>query len=515
MSVIRTEPRFSVLTFIEFGKHYDHNAAYNSGKVTHVLNTPQNTIPPFQIIKLDNWNWSLVEIVNLSTGTATDIKSEMELTGLAGTEYDGSGDYGTYKLWEYPGSIELPVLGLTEGVHYIRMQDSNGNWVVSELFTFIDGLESRRDYVKIEWWSLTDMILNWEMSGTEKKSTAHIKYDAPFKWWLYVKSHLAMHGWKYEEDTETRNGIESSKKITRFKEFSFKFSAPEYLVDVLSLVPLNEKKTVIYDGLTHSDIWRFIPDATVAGAGNLYGVEVIFQTNKTTNTVNGSGYADTAYEIGDHECLSDATAGVLLDDSTTEYTNAEFLSDLGQTFNVQPGDYVLTQTAGGFIVVRQYTGSGYNNITETDYSNWSAILDARTTGVNATRGDYYFFALSGLLKDAPVRSGEVSGTPWHVDGSTFGNSVLQVIIKDAAGNEWVGATVPSSTFNASGVDFLITENGRIGTAYKLRAATWQCPVIADSDWFELSGVDYDEIESTLEVYEGTESIPNPLDDEDG
>jgi len=513
MAVIRTEPRFSVLTFIEAGKHYDHNASYNSGKVTHVLNTPQDTIPPFQLIKLDNWNWSLIEIVNLSTGTATSIKSELELTGLVGTEYDGTGDYGVYKLWEYPGSVSLPVSGLTEGVHYIRMQDNNGSWVVSELFTFIDGLEERRDYVKIEWWSLTDMILNWEMSGSDKKSTAHIRYNAPFNWWLYVKSHLVMHGWKYEEESETRNGIESLKKITRFKEFSFKFSAPEYMVDVLSLIPLNEKKNVTYDGITHSDIWRFIPDANAVGAGNLYGVHVVFQTNKTTNTINGAGYSETTYEVASGGCLSDNTAGVLLNDSTSEYTTATFLSDIGQIINIQPGDYVLTETAGGFIVVRQYTGTGYNNITETDFSNWSAIFDARATGVNATRGDYYYFALTGLLRDAPVRTSETSGTPWHVDGSTFGNSILQVVIKDASGNEWVAATVSSSEFNTSGVDFLLIENGRLGTAYKLRAATWQCPIIADSIWYELSGVDYDAIGSTLEVYAGDDPIPSP--DEDG
>jgi hypothetical protein len=321
---------------------------------------------------------------------------------------------------------------------------------------------------------------------------------------------LVFHGWKYEEENEVRNGIEHIKKITSFKEYSFKFSAPEYLVDALAKVPLHDKKQVTYLGRVYDRIWRFMPDASPVGT--LYGVEVVFQANQTTNTVSGVAYTDTEYETASGECLTDAIRAVWMDSGTSEYTNAEYLSPTGQTLNIEVGDYVVAVILGTNRV-RQWNGVNYNTISPPDYANYFCQHDARLTGVNATAGDFYFFSKSNLLFDSPQRDSETPGTPWHVDGFTFGNSILQVILKDGAGDEWVGATVTADTYNTSGVDFLIIDNGRIATAYKLRAATWACPTLAESEWFPLEGVDYDEIADTLVVYPD-EGIPEP-DDPDG
>jgi len=508
MSILRLEPRFNLLQIVEDVKQFDHRLPYNHAQGTSILNTPLGVIPPFQLIKLNGWTWTKIELVNFETGAVTNVKTAMELTGLEIVEYDGTGAYGDYDVWVYPGSVQLPVSGINEGVHYLRLQDQDGNWVFIGLFTFMDGLEDRRDYVKLEWWNLKDLHLDFEEIGGVKKTASHIRYVAPFKWWVYLKSDLAIHGWKFEQQSEVRDGVESIRTITRFKEFSFRFICPEYLVDSLTLIPLHDKKTVTYNGITYEKIWRLLPDAKAVGAGNLYAVEILFHLNQTTNTQHGTGYLSSAYTPAEGACLPSATeCAAIITNGSAEYTGGYWTDEFGANHSFNNGDYVIVEISG-LLVLRQWNGSTYISPGPANYSSWRTVHDSQTGQL--ARGDFYFFAYSNILYDTPQVTTSTPGTPYTVAGNTFENTLIQIVLKDENGNEWIAVTDTAANFNGAGVQFTIGS----ATAFKVRTATPACPALTETDWIVNEGVDFDLVEDTLVVYpEGVEGVPDPAEDE--
>lgn len=514
MPVLVREPRYSVLEFFESSSQFNHRKPYANG-ITKPLATPLGVIPPFQFVKLDGVNFSTAELVHYQTGAAYPVLTSMYMTGLEKTAYTGTGYYGTYWVWQYPGIIPLPYPGLPEGAYYLRLQDQNGVYILSDFFTFHDGLEFRKDYVRLEWWALNPMVLDKELVDGALKSTVHIQFNAPFKWYAYIRAHLIGGSWSYDELAEVRDGHDFELKITRFKDWRFEFPATEPFMDAISLVPLHDRIQVTYNGITLEKIARFRPEAEQIGNG-IFGVTCTFRTQMTTNTVTAPGLTSTAYEVDPGSCLSPVQfCQAIIEAGTAEYAGGYATDEFGSNRNFSNGDYIIVETAG-VLVVRQAVGGNsgvYNNVTEADYSNWWANLDGRPTGAGLG-GEFYFFAYAGQLHDAPYLLAEsISGTTWTVTGRTFGNSIVQVVLKDGDGNEWIGAVVDWITFPSPGVQFEVVENGKLATAYKFRASTWRCPNIAESEWYLLSGVEYDEIEATLEVYPEGNEPPAADDDE--
>lgn len=502
MPVLLREPRYSVLEIFEGAINFQHRKPYTSS-YDKPLKAPLGIIPPFQFVKLTSAGISSIDLINYETQTAIEIKPEMLATGLEVTEYNGTGGYGDYDVWSYLGTIPLPIADLPEGVHYLRFRDFDDNYFFSGMFHFHDGIELRRDFVKIEWWSLTDLILDKVLVAGALKSTGHIRFVAPFKWYAYIDTHLIGSDWKYDETVVKRDGIPFVLTKTKYKEWEFLFPATEPFSDALSFVPLHDRIQVTYNGNTLDNINDFLPSFEKVGNG-FYKALCTFKTNMTTNTVNAPGLTTTAYEVAPGGCLSDAQfCRAIVEDGTPEYDGGFVTDEFGSNRNFIDGDFLIVE-AFGELLVRQAIGTNtgdYNSVTETDYSNWWANLDGRPDGLG-TAGEFYFFAYTNRLYAAPFREDEtIDVDVWTVTGHSFGNSLVQVILKDGSGNEWVGNTILSADFPTDGVSFGVTDNGRLATAYKFRAMTARCPFIADSEWYALEGVEYDAIEDDLIVYE--------------
>lgn len=517
MSILLKEPRYNVLELIEQTSHFDHLQPYNVPGYTKPLPLPLGQLPPLNFIKTTPTGWAVMELVEYATGTATDIKALLALTGFEVTEYDGTGGYGDYDLYSYPGTVPLP-LTLNEGLHYLRFQDYDGRWVSSQLFAFVDGLEQRRDYIRLEWWNKEDLILEcaYDADG-QQVSAAHIRYAFPFKFWCYLKADLEDNDWQYEKEVEKRDGLDFVKSITRYKEFRFQKMLTAGLADALSTIPLHDKVEMIFNGITYDKIWQFEPTFKPVGSGHLKSVNAIIRTNQTTNRQVAAAYGNLVYAPGTlGGCVSNVTnTRVILTDGSAEYNAGIFQDVNGTDSQLQFGDYVIVDVVGDLVVRRaQATLGNYENVTEIDYSNWHASVDARPAG-NALTVDNYYFAFNGFLHEKPYKFSETqAGIQYTVQGHSFGGSIVQVILKDAADVEWVGATVDQPTLANPGAVFDAVENGRTATAYKLRALTWQCGTIADSEWYaiDLEGVDFDDIEGDLIVYEdgaGSPQAPNP------
>lgn len=476
---------------------------------TRVLHQPLGVIPPFQMIKTNGYGWATIELVNYYDNTATDVKTVMELTGLEITEFDGTGGYGDYDIWSYPGTIQLPVSGIKEGVHYLRLQDTDGNYVLSELFTFVDGLEERRDFVKLTWWNNSDFVIDREYIGETSVTYSHIRYVAPFKWYVYLPSHVAKHGWQYEVDEQEREGVQYKKSITKFKEFSFRFGCTEALVDAISFIPQHDQRMIEYDGHMWDKVYDFMPKPEAGG--DLYGVQVLFRTNRTTTKLHNVGLTSTAYEVAAGDCLTVQFAcKSILANGSAEYSGHYYTNEFGENIDLVSGDFVIVEISG-FLRLKVFTGMGYSTPSFSDYDNLFVEFDNRTVG-EPQRVDAYYFMYGAEPIPAPVKLTETYSIPnYTVTGRSYGNSLVQAVVRDSDGNEWVAGTVTDAVFKTTGIVFSLIDSGRIGTAYKLRAASWICPNISESDFEVFEGVDYDIIEDTLIVY-GDSETPTPDDE---
>lgn len=485
----------SPLAWLNHIQWYNHRRSYVYGNILPLV-VPLNRIPPFQISRDSTdtgaGNWRLI---NYSTGVETNIVSELLATGL-----DGFTDGGK-TMTTYPGSVNLPGIDLTEDLYYLRFEDDMGNFIFSEIFAWQDNLDNNRKYVKVEWWHGEDFDYP---GGT-------IRYDFPFKMWAYLYTDIGKPERVQKEEVEERDGRKLPLKQISWKVFKFEFRAPEYLIDAMDLIWQHDACQVTHMSRVY-EVEEFVMTTEWLEYGDFGRVTVEFRTD-TVVVVNGRSLEDFDYEPGPGECFTPNYIAISwIDWNSNEYNTGYWVDEDGTTHGFNSGEYVVVANFNGTgsDVLRQLLAGSYIAVTMNEGDTVHVGYDNRNSPVAGLVVDEYFFkSASAALLQAPVVSNESNvGQIFTIDGATFNNTLIEVWLRTDDG-DILGGTFFENDFTGTGISFDATG----ANAYFVRARTFVCGDLGESEPALLEGIGHDEIGDTLVVYPD-ELAPSPDPDVD-
>lgn len=482
MATTLTTLNVSPLAFLPAIQWYNHRRAYVYGTVMPLV-VPLGRIAPFQI-SIDETdgggvNWTLI---NYNTGVETSINSELLATG-----YEAFLDDGRIII-VYPGSVNLPGINLTEDLYYLRFEDYNGNYIFSEIFAWQDNLDNNRKYVKVEWWHGEDFDYP---GGT-------IRYNFPFKMWAYLYADIGKPERMKKEEVEERDGRKLPLKQISWKVFKFEFRAPEYLIDAMDLIWQHDACTVTHMGRVY-EVEEFVMETEWLEYGDFAKVNVEFRTD-TVVVVNGRSLEDFDYEPSEGGCFNasyDAVAWIIKDGP--EYVGKYYTTEFGNNVSFVNGDRIIIEVLGFNLLYYFQSGSYFVQaitIGQTVHCPFTQILAAPNQAPDR-ESQYFHKSTNSHLVQVPIVTNEANvGDIYTISGDTYNNSLIEVWLRTDSGDVLAGTFHADDFTGVSGISF--DASGANG--YFVRARTFVCPDLGESEVTTLEGIDFDEIGDTHIVY---------------
>jgi len=478
-----------ILHFLPAEKFLIQNRAYSYGAILPLVEQV-GVVPPFQFSReLGELGFDNPTLIRRSDGTEYSILIPLQLTGITGETVATAGDEIGYEMIVYPGSAALPVTGLTEGLHNIRFEDSMGNVYYSEYFSWIQGLQYRDDYLKIEWWHNDDITF----------SGGKIRYVFPYKQRIWLQTDIGKPDYMVEEKVVKRDGVDFALQTISYKLHKFSFDATEYILDSMSLIRAHDSKVITHMGRVIGEgdfdkIYSFL--LTVVEweeQGAIASVDVEFRTNPVV-IENGRQYEDLAYEVAECGCFeTNYLAEAWITESSPEYIGGYWTNEYGQGFSFAIGDYVVV--SGAFTQLKQWNGSTYIDPPIADLETVCLVHDSRTD-VWARESNYFYQAstIGNTLAQNPVVLVESNvDSVYTISGDTFENTLIEIWLLTDGGDILQG-TYTENDFT-SGIEF--DASGSNG--YYVVARTAACPNIGQSDAVTFEGIGWWIIEDTFEI----------------
>lgn len=478
-----------VLPFYEAEKWMLHNRAYSYGSPSPFVEQ-LGILPPFQFsTALDEIGFVNPTLIRLSDGMEFNIQVPLLLTGLTGETVATSGDEIGYNLTIYPGSAALPVSGLTEGVYNIRFEDNMGHLFYSEYFSWIQGLQYRNDYIKIEWWHNEDMVF----------SGGKIQYVFPYKQRIWVQSDIGKPDYLVEEKVVNRDGVDFATQTISYKRRKFQFLATEAMLDSMYLIRAHDSKVVTHMQKVIGEgdfdkIYSFLLTPEWLEQGDIATVDVEFRYDKVVVT-NGRDYEDLAYEVDECGCFStNYLAEAWISNPSAEYSGGYWTDEFFANHSFASGDYVVIEDGSGSSSLKQWNGSSFISVPIAALETVCLVHDSRT-GLNARESNYFYRStfLGNLLQDPFVTSETSVDTVYTVSGDTYENTLIEIWLLTDDGDILQG-TYTENDFSA-GIEF--DASGSNG--YYVRARTAACPNLGQSETVGFEGIGWWEIENTFEI----------------
>lgn len=162
---------------------------------------------------------------------------------------------------------------LPEGQYYLKVYDGARTWF-SDVFTAV---EDYRRLILLRWWDDETFVLD---DGRE--------IPGAFRQELWLRADIAKPEYRYEEEGETRDGHFYATKQISEKVYKFNFLAPEYLLDVVRLIPLADHVRIEeYRGgrWQQIDVEQILFTPEWEAEGDLAGVAVEFQSDTVAKKV--------------------------------------------------------------------------------------------------------------------------------------------------------------------------------------------------------------------------------------
>lgn len=261
-------PFYSSLSEQNHRKFYAYNEVYplitRSGNLLPFqINRPHSASTPITVFKL----------IELGTGSETDILREVNGAGLVIKEYSAEG----YDLIINPAALIFPNLTMTQGEYYVEVSDGTNTWF-SEVFTVVNNLS---EYLKIEYWD-RDAIAYYG---------GHIDYTAPYKNYCFVNSEIGKPEYPFKEDAQNRDGYIFIEKQISEKKYKFEFLAAEFLCDALRVVRMHDFINIHFKGKTYK-VENIIFEPKWKEQGNLAVMEVEFECDTIVKKI-GKGIIQT------------------------------------------------------------------------------------------------------------------------------------------------------------------------------------------------------------------------------
>lgn len=481
-----------ILQFLPAEKWLISNRSYSYGAILPLVEQV-GVVPPFQFSReLGEIAFDNPTLIRHSDGTEFPIQSALLLTGLVGETVATSGDDIGYEMVIYPGSAALPVTGLTEGLYNIRFEDSMGNVYYSEHFSWIQGLQYRDDYIKIEWWHNSDITF----------SGGKIRYTFPYKQRIWVQADIGKPEYPVEEKVVNRDGIDFPLQTISYKLHKFQFLATEHMLDSMYLIRAHDSKVITHMGKVIGEgdfdkIYSFLLTPEWLEQGDIASVEVEFRTNPVVID-NGRAYEDLTYEVGECGCFdANYMAEAWILDPSPEYSGGYWTDEFGANHSFVAGDYVVV-TDALFPQLKQWNGTSFIDTPIAALETVCLVHDSRT-GMYARESNYFYLksGIGGALGQAPSVTSETNvDTIYTISGDTYENTLIEIWLITDDGDILQGTYTENDfssgiTFDASG------SNG-----YYVRARTAACPNLGESEVVGFEGIGWWEVENTLEVQPG-------------
>jgi hypothetical protein len=211
--------------------------------------------------------WTTAELIDLKTGTPTDISTYMNANTVLHT-------FSTYQIASYDASVAFaPVI---EPKHYYLHLNDGVDDFYSEVFS---PCSDTSEFIKIEWWRDEDLVTN---DGTQR-----IVYSGGFINTLYLIGDIGKPEYEYEIEQTTRNGMKFIEKVVSFTRFSPKnvlINRP--LSNVLAKLPHHEYITITAEGITYNVTHHDMETPTWEEKGDIAEFELVFETNTVMTSAN-------------------------------------------------------------------------------------------------------------------------------------------------------------------------------------------------------------------------------------
>ena len=467
--MIATE--INILPFYTSLSLQHHQKWYAYGQY-YCMPTPAGFLVPFQL-RRENTGAAIssMVVVEVSTGTETNVLASAVVSGLEVVEYAADG----YDLIIYPSTVSLGSFNV--GRHYIRMGDGTNTWY-SEVFNFVD---TTAGLVKIEWWH----------SGDFCYPSGHVRYNYPYKGRVYLKTDIGKPEYTFEQVVSERNGKNFKLKQISAKQYKFVFLAPEYLIDAFRQIPLHDyvEITNYNDNRIHTIDEINMGNPDWQDRGDLAGVTVDFQTD-TVIVKSGSGVTTLDYTPVDGECLPvDYVCVGEVGSFSTPYFGFYYIRESdGVYVNFAIDDLILITDSVDPFERRLFEFNGGYAL---------QTVASKDVAYDTNTGTYYFYDTTDgsfirpIIDDitAGVVTGRTfAGTLAAIYGRTGATSTLLTTVTAAQLELGVSVTIPGGT------DFVY-----------FVVQTAACPSIVESSPYYIMtvdpiGVGYDVVETDLIVY---------------
>ncbi len=476
-----------ILIFVDNAKWLNHRREYAYGQI-FPLAAPIGRIPPFQFSRaLGETGVINLTLVRRSDGQEYSIQTEMTLTGLASETVATAGNEIGYEHVMYPGSAALPISGFSEGLHYLRFEDDMGEYWLSEYFAFVQDLNVRRDYVKVEWWHNENVTF----------SGGRIKYTFPYKNWAWLFTDIGKPDYQVTERVEARDGIDFPLQTIMYKVHRFNFLSTEYLLDAMHLIRGHDHVEVTHMGRVigagdFDKIFSFLLTPEWQEQGDVAAVDVEFRSNRVV-IVNGRAYEDLDYDEGECGCLTiNYSATAWIDDGSPEFAGGFWTDEGAVNHSFETGQYAIV-VVGGFDVLRQWNGTSFISTPITARQNVCTVHDSRNPYV---RDSFYFYrstANAAMYQIPVILSDSNVDSVYTISGDTFTDSLIEVWLRTDT-DDILAATFTDTDFESG-----ITFDASGSNAYMVRARTYICENIGETDWSTFEGIGWWEIENDFEV----------------
>lgn len=336
-------PFYDDLSKQQAAKWYAHGQAYE-------FPVPAGFVLPFQIMRSRTGAAiTSASIVRVSDGSSTDILSQLTATGLEVAQPSGE----DFDLIVYPGTIAITYNEV--GYHYLQLSDGTNTWY-SDYFCSV---ENTSNLIRISYWHLEQEFC---IPG------GFVRYQAPYKSTLYLCTDIGKPSYEYNEEVATRDGRDLKLKQVSLKRYRFNVILPEYLTDAMRLIGLHDQVEIFNyrDNRTYSVDDFDMNDPAWEQFGDL--ADVTFEFTTDTVVINaGHPVGSVSYEVDPGGCILttyDAVAQLTLNDKN--YANAVYLDSSGIIRNLQAGDFVVVLNVALDLILQQYNGSTYENVTLAD-----------------------------------------------------------------------------------------------------------------------------------------------------
>lgn len=233
---------YSLLPFYD-SPSKQHRALWYSFDRVFPMPVLEGFIPPFQWDKFEGIGETITtfKLRNLMTGTIYDITGAMSAGGLVvspETDFDKVTWDGLTRIDNPDGLNIVDGRAIFDNGDYEVTFDMSGTRYISEPFRFVSDIDC---FLKIEWWHDE----NFEYPG------AFINYESGFKHFAYFPTEFSKPSYPFQREVSERQGRVYPRIQTVGKTHRCDILTPEWLADILVLLPLHHYVTITYEGSTY------------------------------------------------------------------------------------------------------------------------------------------------------------------------------------------------------------------------------------------------------------------------